>query len=53
MKAMPRLESVMTQLSIVTLRMATSLPSQNLMALDDDDKRQLVTVMFSQGRAGP
>jgi len=31
MKAMPRLEPVMTQLSMTTLRMATSLPSQNLM----------------------
>ena len=29
------------------------LPSQNLMALEDDDSRQLVTVMFSHGSAGP
>src|SRR6185503_4086087 len=44
MKKMPRLELVMTQLLIVTLRMALKLQSQNLMALDDDDSRQLVTV---------
>ena len=53
MKAMPRLDSVMTQLSMVTLRTAFMLPSQNLMALEAEDSRQLVTVMFSQGRAGP
>src|SRR5512139_1923921 len=49
MKAMPRLELVMTQLSMVTLRMATRLPSQNLIALEAEDRRQLVTVIFSQG----
>ena len=53
MKAMPRLESVMTQLSMVMLRMAFMLQSQNLMALEEDDSRQLVTVMFSQGSGGP
>ena len=53
MKAMPRFELVMTQLSMVTLRMPAMLPSQNLMALEAELSRQLVTVMFSQGRAGP
>jgi hypothetical protein len=52
-KAMPRFEPVITQLSMVTLRMATSFPSQNLSALDAEVSRQLVTVMFSQGRGGP
>jgi len=53
MNAMPRFELVMTVLSIVTLRMALEFPSQNLIALDADDRRQLVTVIFSQGSAGP
>jgi hypothetical protein len=53
MKAMPRFELVMTQLSMVTLRMPAMLPSQNLMALEAELRRQFVTVMFSQGRAGP
>ena len=53
MKARPRLELVMTQLLMVTLRTAFMLPSQNLMALEAEDRRQLLTVMFSQGRAGP
>ena len=43
----------MTQLSMVTLRMPAMLPSQNLIALEAELSRQLVTVMFSHGRAGP
>ena len=43
----------MTMLSMATWRMAFELPSQNLIALDDEDSRQFVTVTFSVGRAGP
>ena len=43
----------MTQLSMVTLRTATELPSQNLIALDDEERRQLVTVILSQAFGGP
>ena len=53
MKARPRLELVMMMLLMVTWRTALLLPSQNLMALDEDDRRLLVTVMFSVGRTGP
>src|SRR5437764_10846802 len=35
MKASPRFECVITTLLIVTLRTATELPSQNLIALDE------------------
>src|ERR1700691_6095300 len=51
--AMPRLESRITVLSTVTCRMQFILPSQNFRALDADDSRQFVTVMFSHGRGGP
>jgi hypothetical protein len=50
---MPRLELVMTQLSIVTFRIELRLPSQNFKALEAEEMRQFVTVMFSQGSAGP
>ena len=53
MKAIPRFEPVITELSTVTLRMAFMLPSQNFKALEEDDRRQFVMVMFSQGNAGP
>ena len=53
LKAMPRLELVMTQLSMVTFRIELRLPSQNFKALEAEEMRQLVTVMFSQGSAGP
>ena len=53
MNAIPLLEPVMTQLSIVTFRMQFMFPSQNLIALEAEVSRQFVTVMFSQGRAGP
>ena len=53
MKARPRLELVMMTLLMVTWRTALLLPSQNLMALDDDERRLLVTVTFSVGRTGP
>ncbi len=53
MKARPRLELVMTRLSIATRRIAFELPSQNFNALDAEDNRQLVTVTFSTGNAGP
>src|SRR4051794_7189939 len=53
MKARPRFEFVMLTLLMVTRRTALLLPSQNLIALDDDDSRQLVTVTFSVGRTGP
>src|SRR4051794_9984885 len=53
MKAIPRLELVITILLMLTRRIALALPSQNLMALEADDKRQLVTVTFSTGKAGP
>jgi hypothetical protein len=53
MNARPRLEFVITQLSIVTRRTQFWFPSQNLIALDDEVRRQFVTVMSSQGRAGP
>ena len=53
MNAMPRLESVMTQLSIVTFFTRALLPSQNLIALEAEESLQLVTVMFWHGRAGP
>ena len=43
----------MTQLSTVTLRMQFMLPSQNFNAADAEVRRQFVTVMFSQGSAGP
>src|ERR1035437_2984624 len=52
-KARPRLELVMTTLLITTWRTALLLPSQNLIALDDDDRRLLVTVTFSVGTTGP
>jgi len=53
MNASPRLEFVITTLSMVTRRTALELPSQNLIALDDDENRQFVTVTFSVGSAGP
>jgi hypothetical protein len=53
MKAIPRLEFVMTQLSIVTFRTPAIFPSQNLTALEAELRRQFVTVIFSQGLAGP
>jgi len=53
MNAMPRLAPVMTVLSIVTLRMAFMFPSENLMALEAEVRRQFVTVMFLHGNAGP
>jgi hypothetical protein len=53
MNASPLFEFVMTQLSIVTFRTAFMFPSQNLIALEADESRQLVTVIFSHGRAGP
>ena len=40
-------------LSMVTFRTATELPSQNLIALEEEERRQLVTVMFSQALGGP
>jgi hypothetical protein len=43
----------MLQLSIVTLRTQFMFPSQNLIALDAEESRQFVTVMFSHGSAGP
>jgi hypothetical protein len=53
MNAMPRLESVITQLSTVTLRTQLMLQSQNFKAAEAEVNRQFVTVMFSQGSAGP
>ena len=53
MKAIPRFESVITQLSTVTLRTQLALQSQNFKAADAEERRQFVTVMFSQGSAGP
>src|SRR5271165_6706521 len=53
MKASPRLELVMVTLLITTRRTAFELPSQNLMALDDEERRQFVTVTFSVGSTGP
>src|SRR5437660_11498009 len=47
MKASSRFECVITTLLIVTLRTATELRSQNLIALDEDERRQFVMVMFS------
>ena len=43
----------MMMLLMVTWRTALLLPSQNLMALDDEERRQLVTVTFSVGSTGP
>ena len=48
-----RSDSVITVLSTVTCRMQFIFPSQNFRALDADDSRQFVTVMFSQGSGGP
>jgi hypothetical protein len=53
MKASPRFELVITTLLITTWRIALLFPSQNLMALDDDESLLLVTVTFSVGNAGP
>ena len=52
-KARPRFESVMTQFETVTRRTQFMLPSQNFRAEEAEDSRQLVMVMFSQGKAGP
>src|SRR6266576_3516035 len=52
MKASPRFECVITTLLTVTLRTATELPSQNLIALDEDERRQFVMVMFSLAFGG-
>jgi hypothetical protein len=53
MNAMPRFDAVMTELSMVTRRTQLLFPSQNFTALEADESRQLVTVMFSHGSAGP
>jgi hypothetical protein len=53
MNAKPRFEFVMTMLLIATFRIAFELPSQNLIALEEEESRQLVTVTFSVGNAGP
>src|SRR5579883_2222142 len=46
-KVIPRLQLVMTQLSITTFRMPTLMPSVNLIAADAEENRQFVIVMFS------
>src|ERR1035438_4878374 len=53
MKAMPRFDPVITVLSTVTCRMQFMFPSQNFNALEAEESRQFVAVMFSQGSAGP